>query len=96
MFLKWQEAVDTGAMRDPEKSACRYSIAHIREEFWLYCFPKKDTFHAVKHPAPPPYSPLPRPSMTNNEDDSKEEEAFPADDDEENNESDLDFVPDKK
>ena len=26
VFLKWQEAVDTGTMKDPEKSVYRYSI----------------------------------------------------------------------
>ena len=92
VFLKWREAVDSGAMKDPEKSACHYSITHIRDEFQLYCFPKKDTFQAVKHPAPAPYSPLPKASEADNDDGNDEEEAFPADGDKSNS----DFKPDKK
>ena len=43
----------------------------------------------MKHPLPPPYSPLPKASGY---EEDEEEEAFPTDDDE----SDPDFLPDKK
>ena len=92
VFLKWQEAVDAGTMKDPEKSAYRYSITRIGNEYRLYWSLKKDSIQAVHHPAPPPFTPLPKANMTNNEDDEEEEEAFPADD----SENDPDFLPGKK
>ena len=91
VFLKWRQAVDTSAMKDPEKSAYRYSIMQIRDKYQLYWSLKKDSIQAVCHPAPPPYSPLPKASEL---DDDNEEEAFPADDDDK--ESNPDFLPDKK
>ena len=45
----------------------------------------------MKHPVPPPYSPLPK-ATDNDDDDEDNEEAFPADEDESN----PDFLPSKK
>ena len=92
VFLKWQEAVDSGAMKEPEKAAYHYSITCIGNEFWLYWSLKKDLIQSVHHPAPPPYSALPK---ANELDNNNEEEAFPTDDDDDN-ESNLDFIPNKK
>ena len=91
VFLKWRQAVDEGVMKEPEKSAFRYCITHIGDEFHLYCSPWKDSLQSVRHPLPPPYSPLPK---ANSDDNEEEEEAFPADDDDD--ESDPDFQPNKK
>ena len=92
VFLKWREAVDCGAAKDIEKSAVRLCLTRIGDEFRLYCSPWKDSLQSVKHPVPPPFSPLPKSSASNNEEDDEEEEAFPTDD----NDSDPDFVPNKK
>ena len=91
MFLKWREAIDTGAMKEPEKSAFRYCLTRINDEFHLYCSLRRDSLQSVKHPLPPPYSPLPKASGNN--DDDEEEEAFSADDNDD--ESDPDFLPKK-
>ena len=91
VFLKWREAVDTGAMKDPEKSVYRFSITHIGNEYCLYWLLKKDSIQAVHHPAPPPYSALPKGDELDDDDDD-DKEAFPTD----NNESDSDFEPNKK
>ena len=91
VFLKWRQVVDSRAMKEPEKAAYSYSITHIGDEYQLYWSLKKDSIQAVHHPAPPPYSPLPKASKDDDDDDS-EEEAFPADEEE----SDPDFMPDKK
>ena len=91
VFLKWWQAVDAGNMKEPEKSALCYCITRIGNEFHLYCSPRKDSLQSVKHPLPPPYSPLPK---ANGDDEEEEEDAFPADDN--NEESDSDFIPDKK
>ena len=92
VFLKWQEVVDTGAMKEPEKSVYHYSITQIRDEYRLYWSLKKDSIQSVRHPTPPPYSALPKADEL---DDNNEEEAFPVDNDD-NNESDPDFIPNKK
>ena len=89
VFLKWREAVDSGVMKEPEKAAYRYSIAHIRNEYRLYCSLKKDSIASVRHPIPPPYSSFPKAS----DKDDDEEEGFPADDSE--SDSDSEFKPDK-
>ena len=89
VFLKWREAINTGAMNEPEKSAFRYCITHIGDEYRLYCSPRKDSLQSVKHPLPPPYSPFPRAKGIHEE----EEEAFSADDSDD--ESDPDFIPKK-
>ena len=91
VFLKWQQVVDSGAMKEPEKSTLHFSITCIGDEYRLYCSPQKDSLRSVKHPLPPPYSPLPKAS-DNEDEDKEEEEAFPVDEEE----SDPDFVPDKK
>ena len=92
VFLKWQQAVNAGTLKEPKKSMLQYCIMHVGDEFCLYCSPQKDSLQSVKHPLPPPYTPLPK-AGSNDEDNDKEEEAFPADDDKE---SDLDFLPNKK
>ena len=92
VFLKWREAVDSGALKEPEKAVFRYSIARIGNEFRLYCSLKKDSIASVRHPAPPPFSPLPKANENKDKEKEEEEEAFPTDDDE----SDPDFKPDKK
>ena len=89
VFLKWWQAVDTGVLKEPEKSMLHFCLTHIGDEYWLYWSLKKDSIQAVHHPAPPPYSPLPKADEVNDE-----EEAFLVDNDED--ESDPDFVPDKK
>ena len=52
VFLKWRQAVDEGAMKKPEKSAFRYCITRIGDEFHLYCSPRKDSLQSVRHPLP--------------------------------------------
>ena len=82
-------------MKEPEKSALRFCLTHISDEFHLYCSPWKDSLQSIRHPLPSPYSPLPKVDKDEDEDvDEEEEEAFPADND--NNESYPDFLPDKK
>ena len=78
-------------MKEPEKSAFHYCITRIGDEFRLYYSPRKDSLQSVKHPLPPPYSPLPK-ADEHNVDEEEEEEAFPVNDEE----SDPDFLPDKK
>ena len=51
---------------------------------------------SIRHPAPPPYSALPKASKVDNNDNDEEEEAFPADDNNNDDESDPDFLPNKK
>ena len=92
VFLKWREAVDSGAAKDIEKSAVRLCLTRIGDEFRLYCSPRKDSLQSVKHPVPPPFSPLPKSTTTDDDEEDEEEEAFLADDDE----SDSEFEPDKK
>ena len=91
VFLKWREAIDTGTMKELEKSAFRYCLTRINDEYRLYCSLRRDSLQSVKHPLPPPYSPLPKASGNN--DDDEEEEAFSADDNDD--ESDPDFLPKK-
>ena len=43
VFLKWRQAVDTGNMKEPEKSVFRYCITRISDEFRLYYSPRKDS-----------------------------------------------------
>ena len=92
VFLKWREAIDSGAVKDVEKSAFCFCLTRIGDEFRLYCSPRKDSLQSVKHPVPPPFSPLPKSSTSDDDEEDEEEEAFPADEDE----SDPDFEPDKK
>ena len=92
VFLKWREAVKSGTLKEPEKAVYHYSITRIGDEFCLYYSLKKDSIASVRHPAPPPYSPLPKADELDEKDDDSEEEGFPAD----NSESDPDFEPDKK
>ena len=89
VFLKWREAVDSRAAKDIEKSAVRLCLTRISDEFRLYSSPQKDSLQSVKHPVPPPFSHLP---MASDNKDDDEDEAFPAGDEE----SDPDFLPDKK
>ena len=92
VFLKWRQVVDVSAMKEPKKSVYHFSITHICEEYWLYWSLKKDSIQSVRHPAPPPYSPLPKADSNDEDNNEEEEEAFPADDDK----SDSDFKPNKK
>ena len=92
VFLKWQEAIDAGALKEPEKSSLRFCLTCIGNEFCLYCSPQKDSLQSVKHPVPPPFSPLPKANEAN-DNDNDDKEAFPIEDD---NESDPDFLPNKK
>ena len=91
VFLKWRQAIDAGALKEPEKSVLRFCLTRIGDEFHLYCSPWKDSLQSVQHPVPPPYSPLPKANGDDNDDDKEEEEAFPAD----NDESNPDFFPNK-
>ena len=93
VFLKWRQAIDEGALKEPEKSAFRYCITCIGDEYRLYCSPRKDSLQSVKHPLPPPYSPFPK--AVDNHEEEEEEEAFPVDNDSDD-ESDPDFEPNKK
>ena len=92
VFLKWRQAIDSGVMKDVEKSAFRFCLTRIANKYCLYCSPRKDSLQSVKHPVPPPFSPLPKADEVDNDDDDEEEEAFPAD----NKDNDPDFLPDKK
>ena len=92
VFLKWRQAVDEGVMKELEKSTFRYCITRVGDEFRLYYSPRKDSIQSVKHPLPPPYSPLPKATGKDDDDEEDEEEAFPAGDDD----SDSEFGPDKK
>ena len=92
VFLKWRQAIDSGVMKDVEKSTFRFCLTRIANKYCLYCSPRKDSLQSVKHPVPPPFSPLPKADEVDNDDDDEEEEAFPAD----NKDNDPDFLPDKK
>ena len=98
VFLKWRQAVDSGVLKEPEKSTLRFCITHIGDEYWLYSSLCRDSLQVIKHPLPSPYSPLPKADKDedDNDDDKEEEEAFPTDDDKDDNESDPDFIPNKK
>ena len=52
VFLKWRQAVDTGNMKEPEKTAFHYCLTRIGDKFRLYCSPRKDSLQSVKHPLP--------------------------------------------
>ena len=82
VFLKWQQAVEAGSMKELNLSNYWLCISHISSEYRLYYSLWRDSFKAVHHPALPPYKPL---SLANSK-----EEAFPADDDD-----DPDFFPNK-
>ena len=94
VFLKWRQAVDAGVLKEPEKSTLCFCLTHIGDEYQLYSSLHRDSLQVVKHPLPPPFSPLPKADELNDNDNDKEEEAFPADDNA--NESDLDFLQNKK
>ena len=92
VFLKWQEAIDSRAMKDVEKSAFCFCLTWIGEEFRLYFSPRKDSLQSVRHPVPPPFSPLPKSTASDDDEEDEEEEAFPADE----GDSDPDFESNKK
>ena len=84
VFLKWQQAVEAGSMKELNLSDYWLCISHIGSEYRLYYSLQRESYKAVQHPTPPPYSPLPVAVAENEE---EEEEAFPADDD------DSDYQP---
>ena len=88
VFLKWHQAVNSGAMKEPEKSTYHYSITHIDDEYWLYYSLKRDSLQVVRHPVPPPYCPLPKGAS---EEDSEEEKKFPTASKDEHEKKDPDF-----
>ena len=52
VFLKWRQAVNAGALKEPEKSTLCFCIAHIGDEYWLYSSLRRDSLQVVKHPLP--------------------------------------------
>ena len=86
VFLKWQQAVEAGSMKELNLAEYQLCISHIGSEYRLYYSLQRDSYKSVKHPAPLPYAPLPTAA-----EEDEEEEAFPVD----NDENDPDFKPDK-
>ena len=52
VFLKWRQAVKSGAMKEPDKSTYWYSITHIGDEYQLYWSLRKNSLQVVHHPVP--------------------------------------------
>ena len=49
VFLKWQQAIDSGALKEPEKSTLHFCLMHIGDEYHLYSLLCRDSLQVVKH-----------------------------------------------
>lgn len=93
VFLKWCQAVDSGMMKEPEKSTYHFCITHVGDEYRLYYSLKRDSLQVVHHPVPPPYSPFPKAGSNEDSEEEEEEDPFPADEEDECEKKDPDFIP---